>query len=152
MGYEVMSCFTPDSAPVISTLAQEFALFDHYHAAVPGPTQVNRMYIHSATSHGAAYNDDNQMVLGYPQKTIFKSLADSKVDWGVYFGDIPGTLLFTDMRSVEALSRFHDMELFEGKGMIECDHEKVVGGFLVCWLLQWKSHLLHRPLAQPMSS
>ncbi|KJE90470.1 phosphoesterase [Capsaspora owczarzaki ATCC 30864] len=113
MGYEVMSCFTPDSAPVISTLATEFALFDHYFAAVPGPTQVNRMYLHSATSHGAAYNDDEQMVLGYPQKTIFKSLSESKVDWGVYFGDIPGTLLFSDMRSPEALSRYHDMEFFE---------------------------------------
>jgi phospholipase C len=38
-----MSMFNSTSVPVISTLAQEFALFDHWFASIPGPTMPNRM-------------------------------------------------------------------------------------------------------------
>ena len=35
-----------------TTLAQEFAVFNTWHADIPGPTLVNRAYIDSATSAG----------------------------------------------------------------------------------------------------
>jgi phospholipase C len=80
-----MACFNHTALPVMSTLAQEFALFDEYHASVPGPTEVNRLYLHSATSHGDAYNDDAHLAIGYPQKTIFQKLTENGLTWGSYF-------------------------------------------------------------------
>lgn len=44
---DVMSMFTPDRIPIMSTLAQEFALFDRFFAAFPGPT----WYVHHAHAH-----------------------------------------------------------------------------------------------------
>jgi hypothetical protein len=35
---DVMSTMTPDHVPIISTLADEFALFDRFFADYPGPT------------------------------------------------------------------------------------------------------------------
>ena len=76
-----MECFDSQTVPAISTLATSFALFDRWHASLPGPTQPNRMYIMSATSDGAASNDDVQLALGYPQQTIFDNMFDN----GKYF-------------------------------------------------------------------
>jgi len=49
--------FNHTSVPIISTLAQEFALFDHWHAAVPGPTEPNRLFAHTGTAYGSSFND-----------------------------------------------------------------------------------------------
>ena len=46
----VMSMFTPDRIPVITALAQEFAIMDRFFCSHPGPTWPNRMYALSATS------------------------------------------------------------------------------------------------------
>ena len=72
-----MRCFNDSSLPILSTLAREFAVFDHWHASVPGPTEVNRAYLHSATSHGMGTNDDETLALGLPQKPIFESLEEA---------------------------------------------------------------------------
>jgi phospholipase C len=55
---------------------------DAFHAAVPGPTEINRMYAYSATSHGSGSNKDPQVILGYPQKSIFESLEEANKTWG----------------------------------------------------------------------
>jgi phospholipase C len=38
----VMECFSPEQLPVLSTLAREFVLCDHWFCSVPGPTMPNR--------------------------------------------------------------------------------------------------------------
>ena len=48
----VISMFNTTTVPVISTLAQEFALFDNFFCSHPGPTYPNRQFVHSATAHG----------------------------------------------------------------------------------------------------
>ena len=63
----VMDGYTPERVPAISTLATEFAVSDQWHASIPGPTEVNRMYALSATSDGASTNDKVQLAEGYPQ-------------------------------------------------------------------------------------
>ena len=47
-----MKCYSPDQLPVLSTLAEEFAICDHWHASMPGPTWPNRMFVHAASSGG----------------------------------------------------------------------------------------------------
>jgi phospholipase C len=52
---------------------------------------VNRVYLFSATSHGYANGGALQAIEGYPQRTIFENLDDSKYNrtWGLYFEEIP---------------------------------------------------------------
>jgi phospholipase C len=52
----IMQCFTPDSLPVLSQLAQQFAVFDHWFCAVPSQTWCNRAFWHAATSWGWVNN------------------------------------------------------------------------------------------------
>jgi phospholipase C len=49
---QVMNCFDPIQIPVLSTLAKNFVLCDHWFADVPGPTMPNRAFVHAATSQG----------------------------------------------------------------------------------------------------
>jgi phospholipase C len=48
----VMRCQNPDSVPVLSTLALQFAVCDHWFSSVPGETWPNRNFLHAATSDG----------------------------------------------------------------------------------------------------
>ncbi|MDX6611637.1 MAG: phospholipase [Blastocatellia bacterium] len=52
----IMQCFTPASLPVLSGLAQQFAVFDHWFCAVPSQTWCNRAFWHAATSWGWVNN------------------------------------------------------------------------------------------------
>ena len=93
-GSVIMDCFSPQHVPVISTLANEFALFDAYFSGLPGPTSPNRLFALSATSGGFGENSDDQTVLGWPQSPIFERLDEVNASWRVYFEDAPTSLLF----------------------------------------------------------
>ena len=58
-----MDCFDRNT-PAMATLATEYAVFNHYHAAVPGPTKANRFYASSATSHGSGTNNNIRLAEG----------------------------------------------------------------------------------------
>jgi len=111
---EVMACFSPTAVPAITTLANEFAIFDKWYASVPGPTIVNRLYLHSATSHGESGSnwDDIEIVLGYPQKPIYQSIAEAGLTWAVYQEEIAYPLAFKWMRQPENLHNEHWFEDF----------------------------------------
>lgn len=65
-------CFCFCVAVCSSTLADEFALFNNWHSAIPGPTFVNRAFADSGTSNGMAENDVLDIIFGYPQRTIYQ--------------------------------------------------------------------------------
>eukprot|EP01114_Cavostelium_apophysatum_P021888 TRINITY_DN7759_c0_g1_i1.p1 TRINITY_DN7759_c0_g1~~TRINITY_DN7759_c0_g1_i1.p1 ORF type:complete len:479 (+),score=77.80 TRINITY_DN7759_c0_g1_i1:172-1608(+) len=111
-GTQVMKCFNSTSVPAISTLAAEFAIFDRWYSSVPGPTEVNRAYVHSATSNGMGENDLSVLLEGLPQKTIFNSLSDAGIDWTVYMEEVSTTLFFAQMRKLEYLENFKDYNMF----------------------------------------
>ena len=48
----VMNAFTPARLPVMSTLAEEFAVFDRFFCSVPGPTFPNRLFQLMGSSKG----------------------------------------------------------------------------------------------------
>jgi phospholipase C len=52
----IMKCFNPSSLPVLTGLAQQFAVFDHWYCAVPSQTWCNRAFWHAATSWGWVNN------------------------------------------------------------------------------------------------
>lgn len=107
-----MDCWTPEHVPIITSLASNFALFDQYHASVPGPTDVNRLYVHSATSNGEGTNSIPSLLLGYPQKSLYALVDESGYDWDAYFGEIPDPLLFQYTRQPQFWDRFQLMERF----------------------------------------
>ncbi|XP_040379779.1 non-specific phospholipase C6-like [Oryza brachyantha] len=101
----VMRGFTPSRLPAFSALATNFAVFDRWFSSIPGPTQPNRLFLYSATSHGAVAHDKWNLLRGYPQRTIFDSLADDGLDYRVYFKTIPTTLFYRRLRTVANVAR-----------------------------------------------
>mmetsp|Transcript_12052 Transcript_12052/g.18090 ORF Transcript_12052/g.18090 Transcript_12052/m.18090 type:complete len:568 (+) Transcript_12052:120-1823(+) len=61
-----VSMFTHQTAPIMHTLAKEYAVFDHWYASVPGPTDPNRQFVLSGTSLGATTNFNGTL---YPQQS-----------------------------------------------------------------------------------
>ncbi|XP_008802791.1 non-specific phospholipase C1 [Phoenix dactylifera] len=111
MARTVMSGFEPDAVPVYGALASEFAVFDRWFASVPASTQPNRFYVHSATSHGAMSNVRKDLIHGFPQKTIFDSLDEDGLSFGIYYQNIPATLFFKSLRKLKHLLSFHSYTL-----------------------------------------
>ncbi|KAB2616517.1 hypothetical protein D8674_023105 [Pyrus ussuriensis x Pyrus communis] len=111
MARTVMSGFKPEVLPVYTGLANEFAVFDRWFASVPASTQPNRFYVHSATSHGAMSNVRKDLIHGFPQKTIFDSLDENGLDFGIYYQNIPATLFFNSLRKLKHVMKFHSYAL-----------------------------------------
>jgi phospholipase C len=49
---KIMYYFPKEKLPVLTTLATEYALFNNWFAAIPGPTLCNRAFAHYGTSFG----------------------------------------------------------------------------------------------------
>lgn len=81
---EVINYFTPNHIPVFNSLAENFVLFDRWFSAVPGPTNPNRAYLTSGTSHGHGKNDDDFLKSTLPQKSIFQQLTEKGISWKNY--------------------------------------------------------------------
>ncbi|CAN6444083.1 unnamed protein product [Victoria cruziana] len=111
MPTEVMNGFDPESVPVYRALVSEFAVFDRWFASVPASTQPNRLYIHSATSHGATSNIPALLVEGYPQRTIFDCLDEEGMSFGIYYQNIPATLFYKSLRKLRFATKFRPYDL-----------------------------------------
>ncbi|XP_043724191.1 non-specific phospholipase C2-like [Telopea speciosissima] len=112
MSQSVMNGFQPDKVAVYKALVSEFAVFDRWFASVPASTQPNRVYVHSATSHGATSNIASLLVKGYPQRTIFEQLHDAGYSFGIYYQDIPATLFYGNLRKIKFMTKFRPYGLW----------------------------------------
>src|SRR6185437_1368756 len=70
---KIMSYFTPDKLPVLTTLATEFAVFNRWFSSIPGPTLCNRAFAHYGTSFGQV--SMNIFYVGKQYKSIYERLA-----------------------------------------------------------------------------
>jgi len=109
-GAVIMHCFDPANMPVLSTLAREFAVCDHWFASVPGPTWPNRFFMHCGWSGG---HYDGKFRL-YGMRTIYEELEAKKCSWRIYLGGGFGqslllTHLYTSGRGnrVQPLAEFY---------------------------------------------
>ncbi|MQL95247.1 hypothetical protein Taro_027914 [Colocasia esculenta] len=109
----VMRAFRPEKLPVYAALVREFAVFDRWFSSIPGPTQPNRLFVYSATSHGATSHVKTDMARGYPQRSIFDSLYDAGLDFGIYAESIPSTLFFRNLRKLKYAFKFHRFGAFK---------------------------------------
>ncbi|CAO3645853.1 unnamed protein product [Cunninghamella echinulata] len=78
---QAINYYTPEHIPVFNTLAENFVLFDRWFCDVSGPTNPNRAYLTSGTSHGHGRNDDAFNYGGLPQKSIFQQLSEKNITW-----------------------------------------------------------------------
>jgi len=92
----IMQCFTPKQVPVLSTLAREFAVFDHWFCSVPSQTWCNRAFWHAGTSGGKVINPTDEakhqkwkglrkwMKAVWSQPTLFDRLETAHISHHVY--------------------------------------------------------------------
>jgi phospholipase C len=112
---EVMRYHDEGTLPAIHTLANIFTVCEQWHSSVPGPTWVNRLFALSGTSLGRVKMPNGIMNLNlhwYDQPTIFDRLNEKSIEWKVYFGDTPLSLLFVHQWSPENAARHHHMMAF----------------------------------------
>ncbi len=89
----VMLCHDPAQVPVLSTLALEFAVCDHWFCSVPGETWPNRNYLHAATSDG----ETNIAPRFYSDDTIFDRIGDAGRTWRIYHDGMPQVWAFNKL-------------------------------------------------------
>jgi phospholipase C len=73
--------------PFYYALASTFAMGDHYHCSLLGPTWPNRMYLYAATSFGRTTGDFPDIsAYSYPGNPagIFDELEAARVSWNIY--------------------------------------------------------------------
>jgi phospholipase C len=115
----IMECFTPAQVPVLSRLAQEFALFNFWYSSLPGPTWPNRFFIHGATSGGLTDSPDEFHIIegfSFKNNTIYHAISDAGKDWRIYHDGLPQTAGIDSLRLsyVDPFTRhFRNMEHFE---------------------------------------
>jgi phospholipase C len=100
-GFRVMECFPPNQVPYLTTLAQEFALFNFWYSSLPGPTWPNRFFIHAATSGGLVDSPgtlDITTGFSFQNGTIYHALSNAGKDWRIYHDGMPQTAGIDSLR------------------------------------------------------
>lgn len=82
--HRIMKCFTPLRLPVLTHLAQQFCICDHWFSSLPGPTFPNRAFMHAATSLGRV---DMGIDWRNLSPTIYERLAENHLDSVIYYHD-----------------------------------------------------------------
>jgi phospholipase C len=90
---EIMGCHAEQQVPVLTELAREFAVCSNWFCSVPSETWPNRLFAHGAQSEGLLHN----VVRPYTHTTTFDTLADAKVSWAVYAGDVPQAAAYFEL-------------------------------------------------------
>jgi phospholipase C len=82
----IAAMYTPDTAPVINTLAREYAVFTRWFCEVPTCTLPNRAFFFTGTSQGRV---DNELIWNYlwdeRSRSLFDLFTAKGVPWKVYF-------------------------------------------------------------------
>lgn len=104
-----MHYYTPDQVPVISQLANAFAVCDQWYASAPCQTWPNRFFVHTGAAGGRV--DNTVLAIPALKESIFHRLAQVGRTSRVYFHDVPQSLALADQWSVAA-ERFHPIDAF----------------------------------------
>jgi phospholipase C len=99
----IMQCFENEQIPVLSQLAKEFAVFDHWFCSVPSQTWCNRSFWHAASSGGKVINALEEYGNCFLSKifdsltemsswvrnvwslpTIFGRMTEKNITWNIY--------------------------------------------------------------------
>jgi phospholipase C len=84
----IMDCFTPETLPVLSTLAHNYAICDQWFCSVPSQTLSNRAFAFAASSSGLVDNKPYINWLSQRAPTIFNRIQEAKrpdLSWRIYY-------------------------------------------------------------------
>lgn len=127
---QIMGSFSPEMLPVVTTLAREFGVFDHWYCAVPSQTFCNRSFFHANTSHGFVTNRHgggyDKWLSAAPTPTVFNRLEEAGLSWRIYFDKLQ-LISFTGVLHAPVLEQFWKTERFAS---MEQFHEDVANGTL----------------------
>ena len=82
---KIMYYFKPEQLPVLTTLAQSFAVFNGWFASIPGPTICNRAFAHYGTSFGSVTM--NPFVINKPISSIYDRMLQGGRTAKLYYYD-----------------------------------------------------------------
>jgi phospholipase C len=82
---EIMYYFKPEKLPVLTTLAQEFVLFNNWFSSIPGPTICNRAFAHYGTSFGQV--GMNVFYIGKGIDSVYGRLIGANRTAKIYYYD-----------------------------------------------------------------
>jgi phospholipase C len=91
-GARAMGWYDQTDLPLYYQLANTFAVADHYHCALPGPTWPNRMFLIASTSFGQTDNAFPDLsAFPYPQQdaTVLDELEKRHISWQLYTDGLP---------------------------------------------------------------
>lgn len=89
-GSRAMGYLDESDLPFYYDLSRTFAMSDHHHCSVLGPTWVNRFYFLSGTSFGLTTNDvPSDDRLPDTEYIIYQELDRAGVSWGIYYESVP---------------------------------------------------------------
>jgi phospholipase C len=95
-GARAMWWYDQTDIPFYYQLASTFALADHYHCSVPGPTWPNRMYLYAATSFGetsGVFPDISAYPYPFNDASILDELEKRHVTWLAYSDGPPAAAI-----------------------------------------------------------
>lgn len=111
---DVMSAYRK-GLPVLNALADEYVLFDSWHASHPGSTWPNRQIALSGTSSGetdTALFFNNKPGFLFPQKTVLEQLEEQGFSVAVYFDGTPWELFMRGIlhnpHQLHSMDRFYE--------------------------------------------
>ncbi|HUB71792.1 MAG TPA: alkaline phosphatase family protein [Acidimicrobiales bacterium] len=103
---QIMTGYTPQQVPVLSSLARGFCVFDHWFSEVPSQTLANRSFWTAATSSGFVVN---RPMLHFTRhnnaETIFDRLERFGMTWKVYVLE-PDPVSFTGLIHMPRLEKY----------------------------------------------
>lgn len=112
---QIMGSFDPGMLPVLSTLAREFGVFDHWFCGVPSQTFCNRSFFHASTSHGFVTNQHGggykKWLDAAPTPTVFNRLEEAGLTWRIYFDELQ-MISFTGVLHAPVLEKYWKTERF----------------------------------------
>ena len=92
---QIMTGYTPEQLPVLSGIARDFGVFDHWFSEVPSQTFMNRSFWTAATSSGLVVNSPaTKWMTENTAETLFERLEAHGKTWKVYVAE-PMPLSFT---------------------------------------------------------
>ena len=105
----IMKCFTPQTLPILSTLATQYAVCDRWFSSVPGSTIPNRLFVHAASSAGSLTQD--VVAAPFAVHTIFESFDDTTShDFAIYTNG--SSVLFANKYLIQNMDKFHNYANF----------------------------------------
>jgi phospholipase C len=110
---EIMGYYPYEYLPALHFLAYNFVICDHWYSSLPGPTWPNRFFVHSGTSLGHVDMPEgvfNPAIHLYDQRSLYHELNDAGVEWRIYHGDFPQSLLMVHQLEPGNLNRYRKFD------------------------------------------